>query len=680
SSFTTVQSANSSDGAPNRVWLFSPRIVGVMNASERAAILALIQQRQRAALTQAGHGVLARKIRLEQGLSSRTVSGAAHLASQRVAHVVDVRYKPPPGGFYTLEVRVPPGIAPTWILGLPVQSDDDLIEAIDFSLARFFDYLHDAPLEVAFASAGPTTVVRSPEVPGMMALSEQDERTAATLETKPTAPPLTEAQWNAGMKEVTPGRAVLAATRDPDATTVISEPLSHPGTNSPSIDAVTTKTVEQRAIPGTTPRSTPSEARKPSHPKAQKERVNTVDIPAIVSSSTPTAATEPLETTIADRKVDGKDDTFHHTAQAGGFINRSSADRMINKLQAKGFTPFIQMHRDPQGRLWHFVMVGRYATSDEARRMVRSLKSEAGVKGFVTTMDPRRIQAPIPTPPPRERQLTASSVIQVTPKELPASSLDTSTDSEPDRSETRTPAPQEESAPQEKTVAAITAPPSPYSYTLQIGGFLEQNRALQQVERLKKQGYTAYSQASRNSKGDLWNFVFVGHFNGFSKARAAAKRFNTESGTRAFVTSVSTPSAAQVESLPINRLTWPSPPLTQPKQASGSVGVESTPAAADSVAEIISATEHTPLSPISTPQSEEIVIPDPQPEQARASLSATPGTRLYAIQVGSFLNRDGATSMKNDLTRSGYQPYIHIGNDQQGRPWHYVLLGRHNSR
>jgi len=67
------------------------------------------------------------------------------------------------------------------------------------------------------------------------------------------------------------------------------------------------------------------------------------------------------------------------SVQAGAFLQKDNATRMISLLKSKGFSPYISEKLDSGKRVWHTVQVGKYATRSEAKAAAKIISNEAGI-------------------------------------------------------------------------------------------------------------------------------------------------------------------------------------------------------------------------------------------------------------------------------------------------------------
>jgi cell division septation protein DedD len=67
------------------------------------------------------------------------------------------------------------------------------------------------------------------------------------------------------------------------------------------------------------------------------------------------------------------------SVQAGAFLQKENATKMISLLESKGFSPYISEKVDSGKRVWHTVQVGKYATRSEAETAAKDISNKAGI-------------------------------------------------------------------------------------------------------------------------------------------------------------------------------------------------------------------------------------------------------------------------------------------------------------
>ena len=71
--------------------------------------------------------------------------------------------------------------------------------------------------------------------------------------------------------------------------------------------------------------------------------------------------------------------TMTFSVQAGAFLQKDNAIRMISLLKEKGFSTYISEKIDSGKRVWHTVQVGKYATRSEAETAAKIISNKAGI-------------------------------------------------------------------------------------------------------------------------------------------------------------------------------------------------------------------------------------------------------------------------------------------------------------
>ena len=73
------------------------------------------------------------------------------------------------------------------------------------------------------------------------------------------------------------------------------------------------------------------------------------------------------------------------TVQVSSFRSRALAEELRTRLQAKGFDAYLVRVATDEGRVWHRVRVGGYATRAEAERVASELRAERNLNPVVTS-------------------------------------------------------------------------------------------------------------------------------------------------------------------------------------------------------------------------------------------------------------------------------------------------------
>lgn len=86
---------------------------------------------------------------------------------------------------------------------------------------------------------------------------------------------------------------------------------------------------------------------------------------------------EVLETgeTVPAESVQTESKSVYYSLQAGAFLNRLNAERLLNTLAGKGFDTFME-EKEIGGSLFYIVLVGQFDTEMEARTIRKQVEAE----------------------------------------------------------------------------------------------------------------------------------------------------------------------------------------------------------------------------------------------------------------------------------------------------------------
>ncbi|MBN2397191.1 MAG: SPOR domain-containing protein [Deltaproteobacteria bacterium] len=136
---------------------------------------------------------------------------------------------------------------------------------------------------------------------------------------------------------------------------------------------------EEKAVPQqkATPVKTPAAAHSP--PAESRQAMEQPPAPQVR-----TAEKETAQQTKAASASNGPAMIF--SVQAGAFLRKDNATRMISLLKRKGFSPYISEKVDSRKRVWHTVQVGKYTTRSEAEAAAKDISDKAGIATIVHLM------------------------------------------------------------------------------------------------------------------------------------------------------------------------------------------------------------------------------------------------------------------------------------------------------
>jgi len=102
--------------------------------------------------------------------------------------------------------------------------------------------------------------------------------------------------------------------------------------------------------------------------------------PIMEQPPTPQVSNKERETSPRAEAAEEQDgQAMIYSVQAGAFLQKDNATRMISLLQSKGFSPHISEKLDSRKRVWHTVQVGKYATRSEAKAAAKIISDKAGI-------------------------------------------------------------------------------------------------------------------------------------------------------------------------------------------------------------------------------------------------------------------------------------------------------------
>lgn len=122
----------------------------------------------------------------------------------------------------------------------------------------------------------------------------------------------------------------------------------------------------EEATPEATPEAEPETPPQPETQPATQAGADTEAQPPQSLQSEDTAAP-----TAADKQP--------YTFQVGAFLVQTNAAELAATLMSRGYESWVVSEKDNEGRLWHFVRVGRYQDREEATSAAAAFKQREGV-------------------------------------------------------------------------------------------------------------------------------------------------------------------------------------------------------------------------------------------------------------------------------------------------------------
>ncbi len=133
-----------------------------------------------------------------------------------------------------------------------------------------------------------------------------------------------------------------------------------------------------RALPEEAlPASPPADAMKPPSPEEDSmvESLPSEDLPP---------QSRPLHPSVNDSS--GQQETMQHpqyAVQVGAFSDRTHAENLVSRLEAKGYGARIVAIKDSRAHLWYTVRIGNYPTLEVAEKQARIFAENENMKTFV---------------------------------------------------------------------------------------------------------------------------------------------------------------------------------------------------------------------------------------------------------------------------------------------------------
>jgi len=85
----------------------------------------------------------------------------------------------------------------------------------------------------------------------------------------------------------------------------------------------------------------------------------------------------------ADAGAAGSPSPASFSVQVGAYVEEAEARRLVEELEHKGYTPSVFSGHDAEGRAWHAVRIGAYASQREAGRAADNFTRQERLKAVV---------------------------------------------------------------------------------------------------------------------------------------------------------------------------------------------------------------------------------------------------------------------------------------------------------
>ncbi|MEO5329526.1 MAG: SPOR domain-containing protein [Magnetococcus sp. THC-1_WYH] len=433
---------------------------------------------------------------------------AQQLRALGVQWLLTGRYQPPPKGFFTLEVIGVGDRFPFWMFGIPWTEGEQGAEVVDLALRRFGEKIGLQGRAVVFPVLGRDGFY-------LPALQHPAPVTVAVQEEIPL-----EATW-----EVEPNAVPEALPKKRDG--VAREDLAIPGTISPGIEAQGVDGKNERYVlqVGVFAKiENGLEMVQELRRRGYEPEIS--EIPGIPGGGSDRSAWR-VWIGLYDRYLEAREQAkgflikeslpvhvslqtgrkvlFRYAVQVGSFLVPAKGWDLAATLRKRGYEATVQESRDAADRVWHSVWIGRYWNLSQARGEAKAFRDKEGMAVFVTPVD------------------AYSSIRMLDDAPLP----------EADGVVSEVAIPQSQAV-----VPASTVAPQSVRYAVQVGSFSDEKWAQTLVDHLRVKGYEPQIVAQTDGKGRVWRMVWIGRFQGFSKARRLRDNYRSRESQPALVTTI----------------------------------------------------------------------------------------------------------------------------------------------
>lgn len=194
---------------------------------------------------------------------------------------------------------------------------------------------------------------------------------------------------------------------------------------------------------------------------------------------------------------------FRYAVQVGSFLDSGKAREWAAALRSKGYGTTVQESRDAANQVWYSVWIGRYWDLGSARARAKTFRDSEGLAVFVTPIDAHTSMRGDIGSPPRDKVSASSQDVGGVPEKI-----------------------------------AVPEPRRLFRYAVQVGSFSEKDRAVALVDHLRSRGYAPMMRSQKDGQGRLWRMVWIGRFEGFSKARRLRDTYRSKENQEAFITPI----------------------------------------------------------------------------------------------------------------------------------------------
>jgi len=79
-------------------------------------------------------------------------------------------------------------------------------------------------------------------------------------------------------------------------------------------------------------------------------------------------------------------DPVSYTVQTASFQQVENAQKMVETLKKKGFSPFITPAQISTGKIWYRVMLGNFSSREEAKRIARKVQASMDIQPMIISL------------------------------------------------------------------------------------------------------------------------------------------------------------------------------------------------------------------------------------------------------------------------------------------------------
>lgn len=453
---------------------------------------------------------------------------AQQLRALGVQWLLTGRYQPPPKGFFTLEVIGVGDRFPFWMFGIPWTEGEQGAEVVDLALRRFGEKMGLQGRAVVFPVLGkdgfylpalqhpaPVMVVAQAEIP-LEAVWEMEPTSALDGDIADEPIWVVERESDATPEALPRKRDVVARA---DLAISGSAPQ---GTEILGVDGKNERYVLQVGVFAKIENAL--EMVQELHKRGYEPEIS--EIPGIPGGGSDRSAWR-VWIGLYDRYWDAREQAkgflikeslpvhvslqtgrkvlFRYAVQVGSFLVPAKGWDLAATLRRLGYDATVQESRDAADRVWHSVWIGRYWNLSQARGEAKAFRDKEGMAVFVTPVDAYSSIRMLDNPPLPTTDGVVSEVV------IPQRGA---------------------------VVPASTVVPQSVRYAVQVGSFSDEKRAQALVDHLRVKGYEPQIVSQTDGKGRVWRMVWIGRFQGFSKARRFRDNYRSRESQPAFITTI----------------------------------------------------------------------------------------------------------------------------------------------